>query len=197
MARFEIKTKVPNWTGVSAGVSFASGRAVITSDTQAGLAALAYFHSAGYGIAELDGVSVNEVLTRANESPDVEFRRLTAEIATKENRLQLETLRERNRALDAQVFKVADTTDLAVLTPSEVSAQGGAPQTTQVELKAPPADNAPVVAWRNWAVKSGRATEDQVKVMSKEDIATKYGAEYDAERDAQLKLAASQEGQVS
>jgi hypothetical protein len=193
MARFEIKTRVPNWNGTSAGVQFANGRAVITSDTSAGLAALSYFRSQGYGIAALDTDEVDEVLARANEDPTSEFARLTAEIEAKENRLKLAELRDRNKALDDEIFKA----DQATAAAETDDAQAGKPKTTQVDLLAPPADSAGVAEWRKWAVESGRATEAEAGAMSKSAIIAQHGAAYDAERDAQLKAAVAAEQGVA
>jgi hypothetical protein len=193
MARFEIKTQVPNWNGVSAGVAFANGRAVITSDTSAGLAALSYFKQAGYGIAPIDADGVDEVLARANEDPTSEHARLTAEIEAKENRLKLGELRSRNKALDEEIFK-ADADERAA---EADDAQGGKVKTTQADLLAPPADTASVGDWRKWAVESGRATESEAKAMDKASIITTHGAAYDAERDAQLRAAVSAEQGVA
>lgn len=192
MARFEIKTRTPNWNGTSAGIQFANGRAVITSDTSAGLAALSYFKQAGYGIAALDADDVDEVLARANEDPTSEHARLIAEIAAKENRLKLGELRDRNKALDEEIFKAnakaAETGD---------DAQTGKVKTTQGELLAPPADTAPVGEWRKWAVESGRATESEAKAMDKPTLIAQHGSAYDAEREAQLRQAVSAEQGVA
>lgn len=191
MARFEIKTITPNWNGTSGGVQFANGRAVITSDTGAGLAALSYFKQAGYGIAPLDGEGVDEILARANEDPTAEHARLTAEIASKENRLRLGELRERSRALDDEIFK-ADAKAA-----EREDTQDGKVKTTQGELLAPPAESAPAAEWRKWAVDSGRATEDEAKAMDKAAIVKQHGSAYDAERDAQLKAAVAAEQGVA
>jgi hypothetical protein len=188
MSRFEIKTVTPNWNGTSAGIQFANGRAVVTSDTTAGLAALSYFKTAGYGIAALDADGVDEVLARANEDPTSEHARLTAEIAAKENRLELGKLRDRNKSLDEQIFKAETKSD---------DAQAGKPKTTQVELLAPPTDTAGVAEWRKWAVESGRATESEAKAMDKPTIITQHGSAYDAERDVQLRQAAAAEQGVA
>jgi hypothetical protein len=193
MARFEIKTVTPNWNGTSAGIQFANGRAVVTSDTNAGLAALSYFKQAGYGIAALDTDGVDEVLARANEDPNSEHARLTAEIAAKENRLKLGELRDRNKVLDEQIFK-ADAEQRAA---EGDDAQAGKVKTTQADLVAPPADSAGVAEWRKWVVESGRATESEAKAMDKPTIITTHGAAYDAERDAQLRQSVSAEQGVA
>lgn len=178
MARFEIKTRTPGFTGVSAGVNFAGGRAVVTSDTQEGLAALRYFAEAGYGVAALDGVEIGEVLTRANESPAAEHARLTREIAANEDRLSLDDLRKKARELEGKVFKADDTDPVDPALPA------------QTELLAPPADNAAVGEWRKWVVASGRLTEDDAKAADKPTLVTVHGAAYDAERDARLRATA-------
>lgn len=187
MARFEIKTPVPSWNGVSAGVAFANGRAVITSDTASGLAALRYFRESGYGIAPLDEPGVDEVLVRANEDPQAEHARLVSEIRGKEARLELDELRARNKELDDKVFK-ADSTS------AEDEPQTGNVGGTQPELLAPPAESAGVGAWRTWAVDSGRVTADEAKTLDKATIVDVHGSAYDSERAAQLKLAAEQGG---
>lgn len=183
--RFEVSTRVANYTGVSAGIAFAKGRAVVTSDTAEGLAALYYFKTQGYGIAALDGVEVDEVLSRANESPDAEHTRLLMENRSLKNRLELDDLRKENEKLHAQVFKADDAQR------GEGEAQTGAAGTTQVELKAPPQESASVTEWRKWAVDSGRATPDQAKAMDKPAIIAQHGAAYDTERAEQLKAAAA------
>lgn len=181
MARFEIKTTVPNWNGVSAGVAFANGRAVITSDTPGGLAALSYFKQAGYGIAPLDSDGVDAVLARANEDPTAEHARLTAEIVSKRNRLELDKLRDESKQLDEKIFK-AD---------AERAETDEKPAADEGELLAPPAETAGVAEWRKWAIDSGRASEDEARAMDKTAIVKQYGSAYDAERDAQLKASAA------
>lgn len=193
--RFEVSTKVANYTGVSAGIAFAKGRAVVTSDTAEGLAALYYFKTQGYGIAALDGVEVDEVLSRANESPDAEHTRLLQENRSLKNRLELDSLREENQKLHAKVFKVDDAD--AQRGEGDSETQTGATGTTQVELKAPPQESASVTEWRKWAIDSGRATPDQAKAMDKPAIIAQHGAAYDAERAEQLKAAAAAESGVS
>jgi hypothetical protein len=191
MARFEVSAPVASFTGISAGVAFARGRAVVTSDTAEGLAALYYFKQAGYGIAALDGVEVDDVLSRANESPDAEHTRLLQENRSLKNRLELDDLRKENEKLHAQVFKVTDDER------GEGDAQTGATGTTQVELQAPPQESASVTEWRKWVVDSGRGTAEQAKAMDKPAIIAQHGAAYDAERAEQLKAAAAAESGVS
>jgi hypothetical protein len=193
MSRFEIKTIVPNWNGTSAGIQFANGRAVITSDTAAGLAALSYFKQAGYGIAPLDSEGPDEILARANEDPNAEHARLTAEIVAKENRLKLGELRDRSKALDEKIFSA----DAKAAEKNGDEAQPGAPKTTQADLLAPPADSAGVAEWRKWAVESGRATEAEAKALDKNAVIAQHGSAYDAERDAQLKAAVAAEQGVA
>lgn len=191
MARFEVNAPVASFTGVSAGIAFARGRAVVTSDTAEGLAALYYFKTQGYGIAALDGVEVDEVLTRANESPDAEHARLLQENRTLENRLELDELRKKNEALHAKVFKVDDAER------GEGDAQTGKTGSAQVELQAPPQESAGVADWRKWAVESGRATPEEAKAMDKPTIIAQHGAAYDAERAELLKAAAAADQGVS
>ncbi len=182
MARFEVKTPVPFYTGKVAGVAFAEGRAVVTSDTDEGLKALYYFRSQGYGIAGLDDVRVDEVLARANEDASSEHERLTRDNARLKNRLELDDLRKENEALQAKVFKA-----------KVFKADGGETQAgdelrgaTQPPLLEPPVETAPVGAWRTWAVDSGRVTADEAKTLSKGDIIEQHGAAYDRERAARL-----------
>lgn len=174
MARFEVKTPEQFYTGRVVGILFDKGRTVVTSDTAEGLAALYYFKTQGYGIAPLDQVGIDEVLTRANEDATSEFDRLSRENAELENRLKLDELREENKRLQEQVFK-ADSAATELSEPAEES-----------ELLAPPAESAPVSAWRAWAVESGRATEDEVKSQDKATIISTHGAAYDRERAARL-----------
>lgn len=52
MARFEITTPEPRWTGEVAGVAFAHGRAEIGAGTPARV--VAYFRRKGYGVTEIE-----------------------------------------------------------------------------------------------------------------------------------------------
>jgi hypothetical protein len=185
MSRFEVKTPEAFWTGISAGISFAQGRAVVTSDTDAGLRALYYFAQSGYGIAPLDGVEIGEVLARANEDGLAEHARLTRENEELKARLDVKKLREENERLSAEVFK----------TEGEQDAQAGEPATTQPPLQAPPAENAGVREWRKWAVESGRATEEEANGMDKATIMSVHGAAYDEERAARLRADAANGGE--
>lgn len=185
MARFEIKTPVPDFTGLVAGVAFAKGRAVITSDTEAGAAALYYFKGAGYGISALDGVEADEVLSRANEAPGAEHARLVRENTELQNRLDLDELRDRNKALQGEVFKTGDAS----------RGEAPAPVVTQAPLLAPPADGASQAAWRKWAVDSGRVPEDEAKILEKATIQAVHGAAYDEERAARLRADAADGGE--
>lgn len=53
MARYEITTPEPRWTGEVAGVAFAHGRAEVDSDATPARV-LAYFRRKGYGVVQLD-----------------------------------------------------------------------------------------------------------------------------------------------
>jgi hypothetical protein len=213
MARFEITTPVADYNGMSAGVNFTAGRAVISSDTQAGLTALAYFRGAGYGIFAMDELTADEVLNRANEDPTTEAERLRREIAALETRESLDELRARRAELHRKVYGEEDPhADLpgpatprqegeagiqATLSPGAANyAEGDAPAQQQGgELLAPPADNAPVSEWRTWAVDSKRAKAEDVKSMPKGELQSTFGAAYDRDREAQLQAeAGSDEG---
>lgn len=184
MARFEIKTPVPFFTGEVAGIAFAKGRAVVTSDTDAGLRALYYFKQAGYGVAPLDDVEIDEVLNRANESAPSEVARLKAENQELQDRLDLDKLRADNRALQEKVFKADEKSN---------ETQAGEKPTTQPPLLAPPADNANQATWRRWAIDAGRVTEDEAKSLDKATIQSVHGAAYDEERAARLQADAASE----
>jgi hypothetical protein len=211
MARFEITTPVADYNGFSAGVNFTAGKATITSDTAGGLAALAYFRGAGYGIAALDEVGADEILSRANEDPNTEAQRLRREIAELEDRESLEDLRRRRADLHRKVYGTDDPHETGpvvagprqegeeVITPTLSPgaanyAEGDAP--AEGELLAPPADNAPVAEWRTWAVESGRAKASDVEKTPRSEIIATFGSAYDRDREAQLTGgdAASDEG---
>jgi hypothetical protein len=217
MSRFEIS--IPNgFTGVGAGgVKFANGKAVVSSDTEGGLSALAYFKSqGGYGILPLDETSVDEVLQHGNSAPAEEAETLRREIKALEDRRDLEKLRKERDDLYREVYGVdrdeaeqrnAEQGGLpagATLTPGAAPAtevdkaqtQGStpkappyvSPETPQDgKLKPPPADNAPVAEWRTWAVESGRAKAEDVEKAPRGEIIAKHGADYDRDREAQLK----------
>lgn len=217
MARFEISTPVADYTGMSAGINFTAGKAIVSSDTQAGMSALGYFRQAGYGILALDEVAVDEVLTRANEAPATEVARLKREIAELEDRQSIENLRKRRADLHREVYGVDDpheadtaaprqegeTEITPTLSPGSANyAAGDAPaeskdgEVPDVGLLAPPADNAPVAEWRAWAVESGRAKAEDVEKTPRSEIIATYGAAYDRDREAQLNAGdgASDEG---
>ncbi len=211
MARFEITAPVADFNGFSAGVNFTAGRAVVTSDTQVGMSALAYFRGAGYGIKALDEVLVDEVLARANEDPATEARRLRREIADLENRLDLDELRRRRAELHREVYGEDDPHEVgpveteprqggeasisATLSPGAANyAEGDLPARHGWRMLAPPAENAPVAEWRTWVVDSGRATADEVKSTPKAEIIATHGAAYDRDREAQLTATDGGEG---
>jgi hypothetical protein len=185
MSRFEVKTPVAFFTGDVAGIAFAKGRAVVTSDTDAGIRALYYFKQAGYGIAALDDADIDEVLNRANESAPSEVARLRRENEELQDRLDLDKLRADNRALQDKVFKADEKSG---------GAQAGEEPTTQPPLLAPPADNASQAAWRKWAVDAGRVTEDEARSLDKATLQDVHGAAYDSERAARLQADAASEG---
>jgi hypothetical protein len=215
MARFEITTPVADYNGFSAGINFTGGKAVVSSDTQAGMSALAYFRGAGYGILALDEVLVDEVLNRANEDPATEAARLRREIADLEDRESLDDLRRRRDDLHAKVYgddadpdreiaawsprQEGEAEIQATLSPGSANyAEGDAPaastdEATEGELLAPPNETAPVSEWRAWVVASGRASADDVAGAKKNDIIAEHGAAYDRDREAQLS-AGSDEG---
>lgn len=209
MARFEITTPVADYNGFSAGVNFTAGKAVVTSDTQAGLSALAYFRGAGYGILALDEVLVDEVLNRANEDPVTEAARLRREIADLETRESLDELRERRAELHRKVYGEDDPHAVAAvdqprqegeaeiqasLSPGAANyAEGDVP--AEGELLAPPLETEGVAAWRAWAVDSRRATAEQVAApVTKAEIIATYGAAYDRDREAQLSAGSDESG---
>lgn len=218
MARFEISTPVADYNGFSAGINFTAGKAVVSSDTQAGMSALAYFRQAGYGILALDEPTVDEVLTRANEDPATEAARLRREIAELENRESLDELRSRRDELHRKVYGVDDPhadaapavaaprqegeTEISpTLSPGSANYAAGdhpaelAGVTAEGELLAPPADSAPVAEWRAWAVESKRAKAEDVEKTPRSEIIATHGAAYDRDREAQLNATAgSDEG---
>lgn len=220
MARFEITTPVADYNGFSAGVNFTAGKAVVTSDTAGGMSALAYFRGAGYGIAALDEVGADEILSRANEDPNTEAQRLRREIAELEDREGLEDLRKRRADLHRKVYGTDDPHETGpvvagprqegedviapTLSPGAANyAEGDAPASNtpaaapaEGKLLAPPADNAPVAEWRTWAVESGRAKTTDVEKAPRSEIIATFGSAYDRDREAQLTSgdAASDEG---
>lgn len=212
MARFEISAPVANFNGFSAGVAFTDGKAVITSDTDKGLAALGYFRGAGYGIRALDEVRVDEVLVRSNEDPSTEAARLRREIDELETRLELDNLRRRRDELHREVYGDEDPHAVgpdesprqageaeipATLSPGSTNAAEGDLPAEQAELLAPPMETAPVAEWRAWAVAAKRATPEQVaSPVSKADIIATYGAAYDRDREAQLSAGSDEGGKA-
>jgi hypothetical protein len=209
MARFEITTPAPGFTGESRGIAFQQGKAVVTSDTKDGLSALTYFYGAGYGVLPLDGVTAAEIVQRGNESPEEEAARLDREIAELDARRSLDDKRAKRDALYREVYgdeaadareaaaePVDETTTLTTgIAPTVATAADGDPGTDSAEpgegasseLLAPPAGNASVDDWRTWAVDSGRAQDSDVASMSRTAIQQRYGADYDRDREAQLK----------
>lgn len=215
MSRFEITTPVADYNGYSAGINFTAGKAVVTSDTQAGMSALGYFRQAGYGILALDELGVDEVLSRGNEDPTAEATRLRREISELENRESLDELRKRRAELHAKVYGEDDPHALdgnaprqegeveiqATLSPGSANyAEGDRPaevkdgETPDVGLLAPPNETEGVAAWRAWAVDSKRATADEVKATPKTEIIATYGAAYDRDREAQLTAVGDESG---
>jgi hypothetical protein len=204
MARFEIRTPVVGFTGVSAGVSFQDGAAVITSDTQDGMSALTYFRQAGYGVLALDGVEADDIIRRGNESPEEESARLDREISALESRKGLEEKRARVAELRADVYGAEGapgqlpilSTGTAPTAITPVEGDPGVPPLEggddNAELIAPPANNASADEWRKWVVDSGRATDDEVAGRSRTALQEQYGADYDRDREAQLKGGASE-----
>jgi hypothetical protein len=185
MSRFEVKTPVPFYTGRVAGISFAEGRAVVTSDTDEGMKALYYFKTAGYGVAGLDDVEIDEVLARGNEDATAEHARLSRENTELENRLELDELRKKHEALQAKVFKRDGSDEDEAQPGDELRA------TTQPPLLEPPVETASQSVWRKWAVDSGRVTADEARTLDKNTIVETHGAAYDRERAARLKADAA------
>ncbi len=207
MARFEITTPVADYNGQSAGVQFAEGRATVTSDTQAGISALRYFREAGYGIRARDELGVDEVLNRANETPEDEATRLRREIAALKDRRSIDELRAERNELYREVYGADDphvvTAEAdaprqggedviaSTLSPGAANyAEGDLPAEVAHgnggELLAPPAENAPVAEWRTWVVQSRRAEAEAVEKTPRTELIATYGAAYDRDRAAQL-----------
>lgn len=217
MGRYEVRTPHVGFTGESAGVAFQDGAAVVTSDTQAGFNALTYFRQAGYGILALDDAApIDEVLHRGNESAVEESARLDREIADLEARRDLDAKRKKRDELYAEVFgedaaaaRGAEEPDSAAAytlptgmgpnfaqpaidDPDGPAAPAADPQqgegsTAEAELLAPPANNASAEDWRAWAVASGRASQEDVATKSRTELQNTLGADYDRDREAQLK----------
>jgi hypothetical protein len=199
--------------GESAGIMFQDGVAVVTSDTAAGMSALTYFRGAGYGILPLDdALPIDELLQRGNESPEEEAARLEREIESLKARDSLEAKRQERDDLYRKVYgdDAADAreqattatpsmlTGIAPIVPTvddpvaPVEGQGEQGEGAESELLAPPANNASVADWRAWAVQSGRATEDEVSSRSRTELQNTLGADYDRDREEQLKGGASE-----
>lgn len=199
MARFEVRTPVIGYNGLSvSGVVFTNGAAVVTSDTDDGLRALAYFKGAGYGILALDEHGIDDVLAAANASPEAEAARLRAEIRGLKDRQQLDELRAERDKLRADVFGTepeAPAGEGATFTPGAGAAEPAIPSAaggaSEQQLLAPPAESAPVAEWRAWAVASGRASEEDVAKAPRAEVIATYGTAYDRDRDEQLKGGAS------
>lgn len=210
MGRYEIRSPNRAYRGESAGIMFQDGVAVATSDTAAGMSALMYFRAAGYGILSLDDASpIDEVLQRGNETPEQEAARLDHEIEALKARDSLEGKRRERDDLYRKVYgdDAADAREQAA-TPSMLTgiapvvltdpagddqiAPGEQGEGAKSELLAPPSHNAGVGEWRKWAVDSGRSTENEVSSMSRTELQNTFGADYDRDREAQLKGGASE-----
>lgn len=200
MPQFQIKTPVPNWSGVGvAGIAFANGVAIVDSENDKGYAALSYAYGRGYQVEPLDenGPSVLDVLESRDADPVRESAKLDAEIKALESARDLQAKRKHRDELREQVYGAEqasaqeqadhadDGTTSSTLTPGE------GPTITEPapgdELLAPPAENASADSWRTWVVDSGRATEDEVAGKSRTELIQTYGAAYDRDREAQLK----------
>lgn len=194
MQTFTVLTPRPDYSGDSAGVVFASGRADVPGDN---VAALAYFRGAGYTIVPQDenGPDVVEVLT-AGADPIAQSKALQREIDALKARRDFDKLVAERDALRAELGDDVPAAELAaaadtMLTPGvapEVGAPGATEDATEaVAPLAPPAGNAGVEAWRTWVVESGRGSADDVAALSRTEIQSTYGAQYDADRAAYLK----------
>lgn len=198
---FKINTPIPGFTGIGAGeVGFLNGEATIDADTPRGLAALHYFTGAGYRVEAIDhDRDASDVLRTSGAEPAVEARALRLEIAALKDARELEALRQERDTLRAEVE--GDNADTAP--PAKTATQQGegasltpgvadaAPDASQRELLAPPAEGAPVAEWREWVAKSERATADDVATTPRTELIKVYGAQYDADRAAQLEGSAS------
>lgn len=199
MSRFEITAPVPGFRGDSAGVMFDNGKAVITSDTAQGLSALAYFRSQGYGILPLDGVHPDEVLQHGNESALEESARLDREIAELKAKRDVEAKRKERDDLYREVYGADEPAELtpgaegedgqhpAIVETAPVERAGPAGEGSTSAPLAPPANNASAEEWRAWVAASGRGTAEDVAEKSRTEIINTYGADYDRDREAQLK----------
>lgn len=206
MPRFKIFTPVPGYTGLGAAdTQFSRGEAIIDTADSKAAAALYYFKGAGYRIVALDDESVSDVLHSSD--PEVEARALRAEIqglkdrkAIAELKAERDKLREELELDPVEDELTEDDTDddspergegaTLVVTDASGRTEGDGPDETvtpATELLAPPAENAPVDEWRTWVIASNRGTEKDVKGVSRADIIARFGADYDRERDAQLK----------
>jgi hypothetical protein len=197
MQTFTVFTPRSDYAGDSAGVMFANGRADVPADN---VAALAYFRGAGYRIVPQDenGPDVEDVLT-SGADPVAQSKALQREIAALEARRDLDKLRAQRDALRAELDgdetpdEAAGLADPAttMLTPG-IAPETGAPGATEGAVEtpaplAPPAGNAGVDAWRAWVVDSRRGSADDVAGLSRTEIMSTYGAQYDADRAAYLK----------
>lgn len=204
MSRFEISLPGGrDFTGVSAGgVTFRDGKALIVTAPGDGkaLSALSYFRSAGYNIQPLDGESVEDALREQGaegRTATDEAAALKREIADLRAARDLEELRKERDALYREVHghDRAEDVEQGVTVDEPAKLQTGSagdvkapnePQAGEGAKLAPPQNDAPVAEWREWAVASGRATEDEVSSMPRADIIRTHGRAYDAERAAEL-----------
>lgn len=175
MARFKITTPVADWQGESAGVQFAHGRAEVDASTDAGVSALSYFRSAGYGIVPLDGVEVDEAIRRMTTPPADEAAQLKREIAALEEQAGLDELRRRRDELQAKV----DKRELAPVGEQGPEMVGGA-----TKLPAPP-DSDKVADWRAYAVEHLGVPEVKSKAMNTAELRAEYQRVANAEGGAQ------------
>lgn len=199
---FIVETPVIEYTGESAGIGFHKGRAEVAADTQDGLSALRYFRGAGYRIYAKDenGPALSELLDQPAGDALAEAAAIQAEIKQLEARRDLEDLRGKRDALRREVLGKDEAAALEPgTTPVEIEladpatgpAEAGQQQ-GEGALLAPPAANAGVADWRAWAVESGRAGEDDVATKSRTELQNTLGADYDRDREAQLKGGASE-----
>lgn len=196
MSTFNVYAPVGDYTGESAGVVFANGKASVDASTDKGRASLAYFRAAGYRIAGDEGADLDAALRGDAGDPLAEAAAIDAEIKALEARRDLDAKRKERDKLRAEVLgkDAAEAGEGATLVaapplqginPIPVTADA-TEEGASVELLAPPAESQGVAEWRAWAVASGRASEADVKASPRADLIARYGADYDRDRAAQL-----------
>lgn len=160
MAKFKITVPTTGARGADmtkAGVRFVAGCAEVDTATDAGVRALSYFRSAGYGVEPLDDVSVDDAIREATVTPEQEAAELRAEIATLSDAAEVDKLRAERDALRG---RLAD--------------QRAERQAVADEAPAPPESNR-AEDWRPFAVAHMGMSEAEARTYNGAELREIYG----------------------